>query len=183
MPNDSVTSSHAMQPDLQPRTDTATPSGDDGSAVRCRRCGTAATPGDRCAGCGSFLAGNSANLRHGLRRYETRGILPADLKVTIDEFRAELVSDQGGTEDLTAARAGLCRLLVDAEIGRRLLVDQILRCGIASSAGRLAYDRLLATMDRWLRIAGVLGLECRQKRVPSLQAALDAMDGDKEGHA
>ena len=147
-----------------------TPSDDNGSAPRCRRCGTVAAPGGRCTACGSFLPGNTARMTHGLRRYETRRVLPDDLKTTVDEFRAALIADQGGLEELTAARAGLCRLLVDAEVGRRLLVDQLYRHGIDSKPGRAAYDRLLTTMDRWQRIAGTLGLERRQRHVNPIDA-------------
>ena len=175
MSNESVTSGHDVQPGLQPDADTATPSAVNGAAVRCRRCGTAATPGDRCAGCGSFLRGNEANLRHGLRRYEVKGVLPDDLKTTIDEFRAALISDQGGIDQLSATRSGLCRLLIDCEIAKRLMLDQLVRHGVDSKAGGAAYDRLLAVFDRWHRIAGTLGLERRQRHVNPLDAVREAV--------
>lgn len=33
--------------------------------------------------CGAFLSRNEANLRHGLRRYQTKGTLPAELRVYV----------------------------------------------------------------------------------------------------
>src|SRR3990167_5979277 len=84
------------------------PSGDPGPEVRCRRCGAEAPAGrSNCPACGVFLPSNEANLRHGLRRYQDRGALPAEIAAHVDQFRAQLVSDQGGEEELSAARGGL----------------------------------------------------------------------------
>jgi hypothetical protein len=125
-------------------------------------------PGNQCAACGAFISGNEANLRHGLRRFEVRRALPPDLKQDVETFRDQLVSDQGGLDELTAVRAGLCRLLVDAEAGRRLCMRVVVEKGIESRSGRAAYDRLLGTMDRWLRLAVALGVERRARPVPTL---------------
>ena len=145
-------------------TNTATPTGGNGSAKRCARCALDnAAAAYQCAKCGSFLKGNGAALTHGLRRYQQTGVLPADLRVSVEEFRATLISDQGGLDELTAVRAGLCRLLVDAEVGRRLLMNEVVRAGVNTRPGRAAYDRLLATMDRWHRVASTLGTERRAK--------------------
>jgi hypothetical protein len=142
--------------------------------VRCARCDREVPPGNQCPACGAFIAGNEANLRHGLRRFETRRVLPPDLKVDVETFRDQLVSDQGGLEDLTAVRAGLCRLLTDAEAGRRLCMRVVVEKGIESRAGRAAYDRLLATMDRWLRLAAALGVERRAHPVPTFAEYIEA---------
>jgi hypothetical protein len=63
------------------------------------------------------------------------------------------VSAQGGLKELdeVPVRAVLCRLLVDCEVTKRLLMNQVIQCGIESKSGRAAYDRLLATVDRWQR--------------------------------
>jgi hypothetical protein len=55
-------------------------------------------------------------------------------------------------------------------------MNQVIARGIDSKPGRAAYDRLLATMDKWHRIATTLGVERRQRRVPSLA---EAMSGDE----
>ena len=57
--------------------------------------------GNQCAVCGAFLPSNSANLRHGFRRFQTTGALPSDLRVSFDEFRDHLISDQGGLDELS----------------------------------------------------------------------------------
>ena len=135
----------------------ASPSGARGSQVRCKRCGTDVPARDQCAICGAFLEKNEANLRHGLRRYQTKGTLPVDLKRQVEEFRDALIDDQGGPEDMTAVRAGLVGILVDLEVGRRLLMAEVVRRRIDSRPGRAAYDKLLSTIDRWHRIASTLG--------------------------
>ena len=137
----------------------------EGAVIRCQRCGADVPPGDQCPACGAFIVGNEANLKHGLRRFETRRVLPPDLKVDVESFRDALVADQGGLDELTAVRAGLCRLLTDAEAGRRLCMRVVVEKGIESRAGARAYDRLLQTMDRWMRVAAALGVERRQKPV------------------
>ena len=148
------------------------PTADNGSRV-CARCGAATPPGNQCAACGAFVAGNEASLRHGLRRYQTTGVLPADLKVSVDQFRDQVISDQGGLEGLSAIRAGLCRLLVDLEAGRRLNMNEVVRRGIDSRPGRAAYDRLLSTIDRWQRVAVALGVERRTRDAMSLGQYLE----------
>ena len=151
------------------------PTGDHGPVVVCQRCSTAAPVGTtNCPRCGVFMPANEGNLRHGLRRYQATGVLPADLKTDIDSFRANVISDQGGLDELPAMRAGLIRLLVDAEVGRRLMFAR--SSSVASTRPRAgpAYDRLLSTMDRWMRIALALGLERRQRDAMTLRDYIDA---------
>lgn len=159
------------------------PSPENGTGKRCARCGTESkADSHQCVRCGRFLPGNGAALRHGLYRYRDTGALPPDLRVSVDEFRGALVSAQGGLEELdrVPVRAGLCRLLVDCEIGRRLLMNEVVKRGIDSKPGRAAYDRLLATMDRWQRIAGALGLERRQRPVDPMEAVRRAVAAANE---
>jgi len=156
-------------------TEPAAPCDTHGAAPRCRKCGTEHPAGsNQCSRCGSFLPGSAMRLSHGLRRYHEKGegTLPADLQVSIDEFRAALIGDQGGLDQLTAVRAGLCRMLVDAEVGRLLLISEVVKRGIDSKPGRAAYDRLLATMDRWQRIAMTLGLN-RHTKPASFKSFVD----------
>jgi hypothetical protein len=144
-----------------------TSDGVDGGLV-CARCSAVNPFGlHRCGTCQSWLVGNPGPTTHGFYSYKATGALPADLRVSVDEFRDSVVAAQGGLEELDAVpvRAGLCRLLVDCEVGKRLLMNQVIKCGIDSKSGQLAYDRLLATMDRWQRIAGTLGLERRSRPV------------------
>lgn len=104
--------------------------------VRCLRCNREnARPvdggkqGHRCSGCKSFLPGNAARLRHGLRRPKDRVALSPDLQQGIADFRDQLISDAGGVEDLTAVRSGLIRLLVGAETAFRVAGNELTRQG------------------------------------------------------
>lgn len=158
-----------------------TPIRPNGPTVRCKRCGRDVAPANQCSRCGALLPGNAMRVTHGLHRYETSGVLPPDLRQDIDEFRDALISDQGGLSDMTTLRAGLTRNLVDTEIMKRLMMNELVRQGASSAAGRRAYDRLLNAMDRWHRMATTLGLERRQKHVRTLDQILDSdevADGD-----
>lgn len=138
---------------------------------RCERCQTDnAANASQCSACGCFLRGNQSAVSHGLYRYRDRGTLPPNLKVSVDEFREQLILDQGGLDGLSAVRAGLLRLLVDAEVGRRLMMNMVIARGAESKSGRAAYDRLLATIDRWLRIAEKLGVERKPREVETIQS-------------
>ncbi len=150
----------------------AEPSGAPGPGVRCSRCGVTSSAGlTNCAACGVLLPANQANLRHGLRAYQASGRLPEDLRVTVEEFREPVISDQGGLEELSAVRAGLARVLVDCEIARRLLMNEVVRRGIDSRPGRAALQLWLAATDRWVRVAVTLGIERRAREIPFARTA------------
>ena len=153
------------------------PSEAPGSRVRCSRCGTEVPAGTtNCTSCGCFVKGNEANLRHGRRRYQTKGRLPADLQEYIADFRAGLVGDQGGEEELTAVRRGLVEKLVDLEVGIQLLMGEVVRRGIDSRPGKAAWASALRTIEVWHRLANTLGLERRAQPVPSLHEVLGRTD-------
>ena len=154
----------------------AAPSGASGSDVRCSRCGATSPAGlTNCGTCGVFLPANEANLRHGLRRFQTTGRLPEDLRVTVEEFREAVISDQGGLEELSAVRAGLVRVLVDAEVIRRMSLNEAVKRGIDSRPGRAALQLWLAATDRWVRVGALLGLERRTREIPFAEALRDAL--------
>ena len=153
---------------LEPADGDSQPFLPNGTGVRCGRCGTESPAGaSQCVICGRFLPGNNAALTHGQYRYRATGALPTDLRVSVDDFRDALVNAQGGLEELdqVPVRAGLVRLLVDCEVGTRLLMHEVVKRGVDTKPGRAAYDRWLQTVDRWQRIAGSLGVERRAKDV------------------
>lgn len=155
----------------------AGPSVEHGSAgtATCARCGTEAPVGtNNCGLCGCIMPGNQLGLRHGLRRYQDKGTLPADVRDYIEDFRAQLIADQGGEGELTAIRRGLVDKLVDLEVGVRLLLAEVVRRGIDSRPGKAAWTQALRTIEAWHRIGNTLGLERRAKRVPSLAEYLEA---------
>lgn len=152
-------------------------SGNGEQPVTCPSCNQTGIPRGRgqCRHCGQFLPGNEAALRHGLRRYRDRGELPEDLQQTIDEFFETLISDQGGHTEQTAIRGSLIRQLKDLEVARRLLLKEIIERGPATGSGAKAMSLWLSVLDRWHRTATTLGLERREKQVPSLREALDSI--------
>lgn len=151
-------------------------------SVSCPRCESKAPSGTtNCPSCGVFLPRNEASLRHGLRRYQARGALPQDVEDYIRDFRAELISDQGGEEDLSAIRRGLIDKLVDLEVGVRLLMAEVVVRGIDSRPGKTAWRQALRTIDSWHRVAGTLGIERRERQVrlaEYLQGREREADGD-----
>ena len=153
------------------------PSEAGGSAVRCSRCGSDVPPATKCERCGCFLPGNEANLRHGLRRYQSNGTLPAELASDIEVFRDQLIADQGGDGEMTAIRAGTVGKLVDLEVGCRLLMAEVVRRKIDSKPGKAAYGMLLNSLHRWHRFALSLGMNRRTHRVPSLAEVMTADQG------
>jgi hypothetical protein len=107
--------------------------------------------------------------------------LPEDLRTSVEEWRADVVVAQGGLDELEGEplRAGLIRSLVNTEVGERLLMEGILRLGgLETRAGQRLYDRLLATVDRKLRLTVTLGLSRRQKTLPTISEYLASRTGD-----
>jgi hypothetical protein len=114
-----------------------------------------------------FREHNEASLKHGLRRFEARGAIPSDLKVSLEEFRAEVICDLGGADELTGITKGYVRGLVDLDACRRLLQADIMKNGLITPKGRVRgiYTKLLETMDRWDRYAQRLGVERKAKPI------------------
>jgi hypothetical protein len=99
--------------------------------------------------------------------------LPDDLRQTLDDYRAAVIAAQGGLDVLDAepVRAGLVRSLVSAETLERLALNGLIRAGgVETRAGARLYDRVLAAVDRKLRVSLALGLARRQRPVDPLEA-------------
>jgi hypothetical protein len=125
---------------------------------------------------GTVRVGNDVARKHGADSGAVkRGQLPEDLRVTIDEFRSGLITDQGGAEELTTLQAGYITRLTDLEVCSRLLQADLVARGLITPKGRVrsSYDRLLATFVCWDRFAQRLGFERRARPIPSLQEYLE----------
>ena len=124
----------------------------------------------RCSA-GHVLAGNSAARKTGVRAFETRGpaALPADMRQSVDEFRAQVIADRGGVDELTAVEGAYIRRLAELETVTRLLASDLAQRGLFTPRGRVrgTYGRWLETLDRWDRYAQRVGLERRSKPAPS----------------
>jgi len=105
---------------------------------------------------------------HGLRRYEETGILPPDVVEYLIAFKGEVTADLGGEGELSAIQRGLVGSLAELEAARLLLLDFALRQGVETKRGREALAHHGATVDRWARVAKLLGLKREPKPTQNL---------------
>lgn len=153
------------------------------------KCGaTAAHPTDatRCEK-GHPLAGHPGPaLKHGVYAFENRGpaALPADLRISVDEFRAQVISDRGGVDTLTAIEGGYVRRLTELETVVRLMASDLAQRGLFTPRGRVrgTFSRWLESLDRWDRFAQRIGLDTRKpaltlsQRLAAIAPATDTED-------
>ena len=144
--------------------------------VTCSRCGAPSPVGvDACPMCRSFLPGTQAARKSGLYAQHR----PTDLQAAVDAMIAGVISDRGGEEALSTLEKAYIRKLADVDITIHLLAADIARRGLLTPAGgvRNVYDKFLAGLDRWDRLAQRLGLGRRARRVPD---PLDYIQGREE---
>jgi hypothetical protein len=117
-------------------------------------------------------------LKHGVHSFDNRGpaALPADLRGSVDAFRAQLIADRGGVEGLTAIEGGYVRRLTELETVARLLASDLAQRGLFTPRGRVrgTFNRWLESLDRWDRFAQRIGSEGR-KPVLTLSERLAAI--------
>lgn len=147
------------------------PTGERPTASVCARCQTSNPPGEqRCSSCRSFLPANQmARTSGAYAKFQ-----PEEILLTADQTLEGIVSDLGGVDEMTTLEKGLAGRLRDVDIllglNKRVLIVE----GTASPTGRKAHERYLACLDRYVRIAGMLGLTRRPKQATSLSAYLSA---------
>ena len=143
------------------------------------RCGATAlhvTDPQRCTG-GHVLAGNQVARKHGIRAFEQRGesALPADLRVSVDDFKMQVIADRGGLDALTAIQRGCIVRLSEVETVSRLLASDLAQRGLFTPRGRVrsTLQRWLEVIDRWERLAQRIGMD-RRNQVVTLSERLAA---------
>jgi hypothetical protein len=128
---------------------------------------------------GTVRTGNRAAQTHGVYAFENRGpaALPADLRISVDEFRAQVISDRGGVDNLTAIEAAYIRRLVELETVVRLLTADLAQRGLFTAKGRVrsSISKLFEGFDRWDRYAQRIGLDRCPRQVQTLSERLTAM--------
>jgi hypothetical protein len=153
------------------------------AGVRCTRCGKQAGPTEqRCSACNRFLPKNWSTWSNGL----TVDRLPPELQhlaEQVDEFVLATLADEGDAADIPARRKSV--LEYRARLHRRILqLDAALELrGLVDSKGKLRVQwlqRLEGLISTALRIDGTLGLERREKRVPSLEEYIASKKRDQE---
>jgi hypothetical protein len=79
----------------------------------------------------------------------------------------QVITDRGGTDQLTAIECGYVRRLGELETVARLLASDLAQRGLFTAKGRVrgTFSRWLETLDRWDRYAQRVGAERRAKPV------------------
>lgn len=124
---------------------------------------------------GKFLPGNLAAVKHALRSDR----VPPEFQHLADEldtFIAGCVSDEGGDHEISTRRRSL--LNYRARLHRRIaqLDAAIESLGLFSKDGKLRVawlQRLEGLINTAKGLDSLLGLDRRQKRIPSLDEVLD----------
>ena len=125
---------------------------------------------------GHAVPGNQLHRLHGAYSFRDRGdaSLPPDLRMTVAEFKAQVISDRGGPQELSAIEAARIGHLSEVETTLRLLASDIARNGLLTKKGRTrtVFGRWLEALDRWEKLASHIGDGRRARTVPSLSAYL-----------
>ena len=137
----------------------------------CRACGTVNKQGYRCNTCGRFLPANQERRTTG----ETARYQPAEVLMSGDQLLEAIVADKGGANAMSALERSLAAKLRDVDILLTLNKNVIVRAGLSTQEGRRAHDRYLSALDRFARVAAMLGLDRRAKRV-DLARVLSGME-------
>jgi hypothetical protein len=125
-----------------------------------------ATDADRCIR-GHVLIGNQTRRLHGVRAFETTGRLPDVLRQTVEEFRQAVITDRGGSSELSTLEAAYIRRLSEVETVARLLAADLASRGLTTPRGRVrgTFSRWLECLDRWDRLAQRVGTDRRSRAV------------------
>jgi hypothetical protein len=135
---------------------------------------------------GHFVPGNTARRLHGVRGFETTGRIPDVLRQTVEEFREAVLSDRGGSTELSTLEAAYVRRLSEAETVARLLAADLAARGLFTPKGRVrnTFQRWTEAVGLWDRLAQRVGVDRRSRPVPSLRDYLaQAQVASPEEHA
>ncbi|ODS55797.1 MAG: hypothetical protein ABS36_09425 [Acidobacteria bacterium SCN 69-37] len=142
-----------------------------------------ATDAERCVK-GHPLPGNQIRRTHGMYSFRDRGeaALPPDTRLSVADFKAQVVSDRGGLEELSAIEAARIGHLAEVETTLRLLASDLATRGLTTAKGRVrsTFSRWLEALDRWEKLAGHIGDGRRARQAPSLAAYLARAAAAKE---
>jgi hypothetical protein len=125
---------------------------------------------------GTVRPENQTARKHGVDSAAVRrGEVPHELRQSVDEFRAGVISDQGGRTALTTLQAAYIVRLTEIDVCCRMLENDLVRRGLHTKGGRVrsSYDKFLATIALWDRIAQRVGVDRLAKPVTSLQEFLN----------
>lgn len=176
MSSTSVTSSDDLQPGLQQDAQTAAPSGqlppvDPELFERAREAVTVIRGAGRQAN-GQAGQGNTIAMKDGFRSLQLMN--HPDIATWYGEQIEAISTDLGGDAELSALARAAVREVARLEVIVAALGDELLKHGVLTGKGktRSATNCYLKALDRFVKLAGVLGLARQQKRVPSLTEVL-----------
>lgn len=144
-------------------------------AVTCGKCNTEVVPTGkgRCPTCGCFLAGNEEALIHGGRRLQTGGETAMNESDRV-ALRDLVLSDLGGSENVSTVMRELVEDFARAVILRDLIWEHIAVAGPLTKAGRrrAAFDIYMQASQRAERLAARIGNDKVGTTVPSIAEVL-----------
>lgn len=118
---------------------------------------------------GTTGVGNTLALRHGLRseRYKARRRIEAGLALAA--HRTQIESDHGGATDLARVRRDLIDTFTEVTLFKNDLAAK-LEGGVVTGKGNTAraLTAYLALVNQQVRLAAQLGMERKERRVPSV---------------
>lgn len=131
---------------------------------------------------GHFITGNTARRLHGVRAFETTGRLPDVLRQTVEEFREAVLSDRGGSAELSTLEAAYVRRLSEAETVARLLAADLAARGLFTPKGRVrnTFQRWSEAIALWDRLAQRVGVDRRARALPTLRDYLTQAQAPEE---
>ena len=112
-------------------------------------------------------SGPAVATKTGVRAFETTGRLPDVLRQTVEEFRQAVITDRGGSSELSTLEAAYIRRLSEVETVARLLAADLASRGLTTPRGRVrgTFSRWLECLDRWDRLAQRVGTDRRSRAV------------------
>jgi hypothetical protein len=116
---------------------------------------------------GRFAPGNNAARKTGATEFERHGaeVLTPDFRAEHENFRNDLIADQGGLSELSTVRLALIERAAQAHTMASLLAADLSRRGVTTERGRTrkSLDQFFKCVDRFERLARRIGLERRPK--------------------
>lgn len=121
--------------------------------------------------------------KHGVRRFQEGGVVTPDLAAQQAEDIAGFIADLGGPENLTTAKRTIVEKAAETLTVSRLFAQDIGARGAFTARGRVRATTTgyLATVDRIVRLLGLLGLERRARPVMDLDHYLRERYGNGAG--
>ena len=124
---------------------------------------------------GRVLPGNTAAMTHGLASAQL--LDHPDIKAWHAEQMAAITADLGGDAEMSALVQAHVREAARVEVILAALGEDLMTRGPLTAKGKMraASTLYLQVLDRFMRLSAALGLERRQKPVPSIH---DVLRGD-----